>query len=233
MPSSASDSDHAQHLADQLGVERRGDLVAQQHAPAPSPARARSPRAAAGRRRADRARRRTSRPARRARAACAPARSRRRASRFLTSVGASITLRPTLRCGNRLKLWKIMPTCWRSARIAARVAVPQRLAVDRERAFLEGLQAVDAAQQRALARAALADDGDHLAAARRRGRCPSAPRWCRSACAGRGSSTMRDCGRWAVFSSAATAHASSRAAGSRPRSASTARSTSAPRRRRP
>jgi hypothetical protein len=48
-----------------------------------------------------------------------------------------------------------------------RVAMAQRLAVDRERAFLELFEAVDAAQQRALARAALADDGDHLAAAHR------------------------------------------------------------------
>src|SRR5205823_4620582 len=45
----------------------------------------------------------------------------------------------------------------------AGVAVQQRLAVDAERAFLEGLEAVDAAKQRALARAALADDRNHLA----------------------------------------------------------------------
>ncbi len=37
---------------------------------------------------------------------------------FFTSVGANMTLRPTLRCGNRLKPWKIMPTCWRSSRMA-------------------------------------------------------------------------------------------------------------------
>ena len=45
-----------------------------------------------------------------------------------------------------------------------RVLVQQRLAVDGQLAALELFQAVDAAQQRALARAALADDGDHLAA---------------------------------------------------------------------
>jgi hypothetical protein len=52
------------------------------------------------------------------------------------------------------------------------VAVLQRLAVHRQVPLLEHLQAVDAAQQRALARAALADDGDDLAAAARPGRCP-------------------------------------------------------------
>jgi hypothetical protein len=43
-----------------------------------------------------------------------------------------------------------------------RVVVQQRLAVHRQAAALEHLQPVDAAQQRALARAALADDGDHF-----------------------------------------------------------------------
>ncbi|MDT4841961.1 hypothetical protein FQZ97_758390 [compost metagenome] len=38
--------------------------------------------------------------------------------RFFTSVGASITFLPTVRCGNRLKPWKIMPTRWRSVRMA-------------------------------------------------------------------------------------------------------------------
>jgi hypothetical protein len=45
----------------------------------------------------------------------------------------------------------------------ARVVMQQRLAVDGELAGLESLQPVDAAEQRALARAALADDGDHFA----------------------------------------------------------------------
>ena len=43
------------------------------------------------------------------------------------------------------------------------VAMLQRLALHQQAAVVEGLQAVDTAQQRALARAALADDGDDLA----------------------------------------------------------------------
>src|SRR5688572_4194907 len=37
---------------------------------------------------------------------------------FFTSVGASMMFLPTVRCGNRLKLWKIMPTCCRNSRKA-------------------------------------------------------------------------------------------------------------------
>jgi hypothetical protein len=44
-----------------------------------------------------------------------------------------------------------------------RVVVQQWLAVHRQAAALEYFEPVDAAQQRALARAALADDGDDLA----------------------------------------------------------------------
>ena len=44
-----------------------------------------------------------------------------------------------------------------------RVGVQQGLAIDGECALLEHLQAVDTSQQRALARAAFADDGNHFA----------------------------------------------------------------------
>jgi hypothetical protein len=64
----------------------------------------------------------------------------------------------------------------------AGIGVLQRLAVDLELALLEALQPVDAAQQRALARAALADDGHHLAGAHLRS-MPLSTSLCRSACA--------------------------------------------------
>ena len=40
---------------------------------------------------------------------------------FLTMFGASITLRPTDRCGKRLNCWNTMPTFWRSSRSCAAV----------------------------------------------------------------------------------------------------------------
>ena len=86
--------DDAQHLADQLGVERRGDLVAQQHGRLHRQ-RARDRHAlllAAGE--LVRAWRRTSRPGRRARAACAPA-----APASQRGCASSPASAPASRCG--------------------------------------------------------------------------------------------------------------------------------------
>ena len=79
MPSSREAAHHVEHLADELGVERRGRLVEEHELRAPSPARGRSRRAAAGRRRAAPGRRRPcrrGRPDRAARAAALAAPSR-------------------------------------------------------------------------------------------------------------------------------------------------------------
>jgi hypothetical protein len=64
-----------------------------------------------------------------------------------------------------------------------RVVVQQVLAVHAQRAALEDFQPVDAAQQRAFARAAFADDGDHLAGLDFEVYAFQAPRWSRSSCA--------------------------------------------------
>ena len=55
-----------------------------------------------------------------------------------------------------------MPTCWRSLRRSVAGSLTT-VAVDDDRAGLDRLEPVDAAQQRALARAGAADDGDDLA----------------------------------------------------------------------
>ena len=125
--------DHdVQHFLDHLRIERRGRLVEQHQRRASCTARARSPRAAAGRRTAGRdtcracsgmrtrsrvARARSPRP--RAAASCAP------------SIGASVQFSSTVRCGNRLNCWNTMPTsrrtCVDRARRSSSSSVPSTM----------------------------------------------------------------------------------------------------------
>ncbi len=64
-------------------------------------------------------------------------------------------------CGNRLKLWKTMPISRRSASTSM-LASADPIAVEADLAAFDGLQLVDAAQQRRLAAAGGADQADHL-----------------------------------------------------------------------
>jgi hypothetical protein len=68
------------------------------------------------------------------------------------------------RCAKRLKDWKTMPI---SARVAASSfpSCGKRLALDENLAGIDGLEAVDGAAKRRLARARRADNHDNLALA--------------------------------------------------------------------
>ena len=157
-------ADDRQHLADQLRVQRRGDLVEQQQPRAARPARGRSPPAAAARRTAGRGRRRanlSSSPTRpsssRARsvgllgaAACAPRR------------GASVTFCSTRHVREQVeRLEHDRHPPLRGRRLRARgseMSAPSRRICPSSTV----LQQVDAAQQRRLARARRADQRDDL-----------------------------------------------------------------------
>ena len=161
MPSAASSSTTRQHLADQLGVERRGDLVAQQHHRLHRQrARDRHALLLAARQLVGQGVELLGQADALA-ASCAPCAS---ASALAASssprVGASITLRPARQVREQIELLEDHARPAGAARCRSRLVRQQRRAVDGDRALVEGLQAVDAAQQRALARAALADDGD-------------------------------------------------------------------------
>ena len=163
-----------EHVADELGVERRGRLVEQHQLGLAWPARGRSPRAAAGRRRARPGRRRACRRARPGRAAPRPALARLVARRRRsTRIGASVTFSSAVMCGNRLKCWNTIPISarlratsrsWQLVQLAAGLAVADQLAVDRQPAGVDLLQVVDAAQERRLARARGPEQAHHLAA---------------------------------------------------------------------
>ena len=165
---------HGQHLVGELGIERRGRLVEQHHLRLHRQ-RARDRDAlllAAGQ-----SRRILAGLFRKVHAAQAFLAQRawpalRDSPR--TRYGASMTLPSTVMCGHRLNCWNTMP---RSRRIrlisderprlalAARIAaIAQRLAVDEDVAGRRRLEVVDAAQERALARAAGADHADDVAA---------------------------------------------------------------------
>ena len=144
------------------GSSARGRLVEQHQLRAPWRAPGRSRPAAAGRRRAARGRRRPCRPGRPGPAA--PGRRSRASPRLppLTRTGASMTFSSAVRCGNRLNRWNTMPMSrrWRRdlaspqlVQLAARAAVADQLAVDADLAAVDALEVVDAAQERALARA--------------------------------------------------------------------------------
>ena len=111
MPLARHVLEHLEHLAGQFGVERRGDLV-EQHQLGLHGERARDGDAlllAARELRRDR--RRACPPGRRGAARRARARARpRRRHASSRRCGASVMLRATERCGNRLKLWNTMPT---------------------------------------------------------------------------------------------------------------------------
>ena len=153
-------ADHAQHLAHQLGVERARDLVQQQR---PRPRRqgpGRWRRAAAGRRRGGPGSRASRPPARRRRAARgASLRGVGRAAPC-ARVGARHTFSSTVRCGNRLNAWKTSPSG--GARAPGDTGVGDDLPVEQDVAIVDLLQQVDAAQERRLARAGRADQGDRL-----------------------------------------------------------------------
>ena len=96
-----------------------------------------------------------------------------RLSSFSTWIGASMTFSSTVMWDHRLKLWNTMPssarmrsTCRRSSGMAwplRRRTHADDFAADRDAPGIRRLQQVDAAQERALARAAGADHGDHVA----------------------------------------------------------------------
>ena len=75
--------------------------------------------------------------------------------------GESVTFCSTVMCGNRLKAWKTMPMCWRSS-LTSSLSFVRFCAVDRDRAGVDLLEQVDAAQQRRLARARGADQADDV-----------------------------------------------------------------------
>ena len=81
-----------------------------------------------------------------------------------TLIGPSVTFSRIVLWAKRLKLWKTMPTSAR--RLAS--ALPscgQRLAVEADRALVDGLEPVDRPAQRRLAGAGRPDHDDDLAAA--------------------------------------------------------------------
>ena len=84
-------------------------------------------------------------------------------SALRTLIWPSVTFSSTVLCAKRLKDWKTMPTSARS-RASSLPSCGQRLAVDRDRAGVDRLQAVDGAAQRGLAGPGGADDDDDLAA---------------------------------------------------------------------
>ena len=174
MPRAGEVAHHRQHLADQLGIQRAGDLV-EQHRLGLHRQRAGDGDAlllAAGEllgivvaacRRARPARSRAMRRARAPRARAAAARG----------AGASMTFSSAVMCGNRLKSWNTMPTWRADARRSRAAAADGRAAVAGSRRparrrsgspRLGHLEPVEAAQQRRLAGAGRADDADHLAA---------------------------------------------------------------------
>ena len=162
---------HPQHLADQLGVERRGRLVEQDRVGLHARARGRSPRAAAGRRRAA-----TGymfiRSARPTRASSASARAFTSAfGCFSTCSGPSMTFSSTVRWVQRLNCWNTMPSRCRARstwRMSDGMAVLDRdlLAVHPDPARGRRIEHVQAAQEGRLARAAGAEDRDHVVVAR-------------------------------------------------------------------
>ena len=160
---------HVEHLADQLGVERRGRLV-EEHQLRLHRQRAGDRDAlllAAGELRrvgVDLVAR--GRPGR---AAPAPRSTRLGARpRPCTRIGASMTFSSAVMCGNRLKRWKTMPISARlratsrsrsSCSLSPCCAVADQLAVDPEPAGVDLLEVVDAAQEGRLARARRARAG--------------------------------------------------------------------------
>ena len=153
-------ADHVEHLADQLGVEGRGDLVEQQqlglHGQRPHD---RDPLLLAARELVGVARR-ACRPDRSGRAARRPARSAPPTGGRSTRRGPSVTFSSTVRCGNRLNDWNTMPSRRRSVLVE-----PGRRdvdAVEQDAAVVDRLEQVDAAQQRRLARARRADEAHDL-----------------------------------------------------------------------
>ena len=150
MPSALSSRSSVEHLADQLGVERAGDLVEQHQRRACRRGRGRSRRAAAGRRTARRGRPAPWRPARRARASpaprprppragrCAPAAAR--ASRCRARAGAGTGCRPGTPC----------PIRARTASASSRGSV-MSCALELDHAVVDVLEQVDAPQQGRLA----------------------------------------------------------------------------------
>ena len=189
MPSAGQLAHHVEHLLDELRIERAGDLVEEHHAAGPSPAPGRSRPAAAGRPRAVRGTG-SSLSARPTRSSSAVAFVRGLVLRIARapSPAPSSRSRSAVLCGKRLNCWKTIPTRWRT-KLRFQLGSPSRagaladvLALEEDLALLGRLEQVDAAQQRALARAARAEDADHFALRRPRGRRRSAPRARRSAC---------------------------------------------------
>ena len=111
MPARGELADDVEHLGDQLRVERARHLVEEQEVRAPSPAPARSPPAAAGRRTAGPGTRRAcpASPKRPSSSSGLAPRPRPAAEPQRPCAGASVTLSSTLMCGNRLKDWKTIP----------------------------------------------------------------------------------------------------------------------------
>ena len=83
---------------------------------------------------------------------------------FSTSTGAIMTFCSAVLCGNRLYCWNTIDTSLRSAIISVIGREPMhRVRADVDLAAVDRNQAVDAAQQRRLARARRPDDAHRLA----------------------------------------------------------------------
>ena len=169
-PWRASSRHHLEHLAGQLRVERRGDLVEQDDL---GLHRERSGDGNALLLAARQLRRVVIAAVEEADAVEQAFRVHDRLcrGRCRTWTGASMTFSSAVRCGNRLYDWNTMPSLRR--RIASApggppgprpAAVDDRLAVDLDPPAVDLHEADEAAQQRRLARAACPDDDEDLAA---------------------------------------------------------------------
>ena len=150
-----------EHLAHQLRVEGRGDLVEQQHlGVADQRPHDRRP-AAAGRPTAARGTLARARPARAGRAPRVARPSASAGATFCALRGPRVTLSSTLMWGNRLNDWNTMPIRRRTALAFAPgplISTPS----SRITAAVDRFEQVDAAQQGRLARAARPDEAHDL-----------------------------------------------------------------------
>ena len=164
-----------EHLADELRVERRGDLVEEHHVRLHHQRpRDRDPLLLAARELV-RVLVGLLRRARRRRAARARALSASARGSFRIRRAASVRLSIAVRCGKRLNCWKTIPIRCRTAETSTPFA-RDLLALEEDPARLDRLEQVDAAQERALAAAARADDRRAPRPARRSRSIPSRTR---------------------------------------------------------
>ena len=170
MPSRSQVAHDVEHLADEFGVERRGDLVEQHdlglHRQRAGDRHALLLAAAT----AGRGRRRPCRRGRAGRAASTPRRVRppRRAPSTLRGAERDVVDDSHVREQVEALEHHADPA---PDRVGVEPGLADVDAVEQDRAVVDRFEQVDAAQQRALARAGRADQADDLARRRRRGRC--------------------------------------------------------------